>query len=81
MQSFGYPCRESCIGLGMNLVAGFYKLYLAQFADLQSCSQFSSDIGSETKITSLRVVNYNVWSSNVVLAPGVCVSSCFCWVL
>ena len=36
--------------LGMKLVAGFYKLYLAQFADLQSFSQFSSDIGSETKI-------------------------------
>jgi F-type H+-transporting ATPase subunit alpha len=35
---------------GMKLVAGSYKLHLAQFADLQSFSQFSSDIGSETKL-------------------------------
>ena len=34
---------------GMKLVAGSYKLELAQFAELQSFSQFASDLGEETK--------------------------------
>ena len=33
----------------MKLVAGFYKLELAQFIELQSFSQFVSDLGKETK--------------------------------
>lgn len=34
---------------GMKLVSGSYKLELAQFAELQSFSQFAADLGSETK--------------------------------
>lgn len=34
---------------GMKLVAGSYKLELAQFTELQSFSQFSSDLGEDTK--------------------------------
>ena len=34
---------------GMKLVAGSYKLELAQFIELQSFSQFVSDLGRETK--------------------------------
>jgi F-type H+-transporting ATPase subunit alpha len=34
---------------GMKLVAGSFKLELAQFVELQSFSQFSSDLGEETK--------------------------------
>lgn len=34
---------------GMKLVAGSYKLELAQFIELQSFSQFSADLGAETK--------------------------------
>lgn len=34
---------------GMKLVAGSYKLELAQFVELQSFSQFASDLGSDTK--------------------------------
>lgn len=34
---------------GMKLVAGTFKLELAQFVELQSFSQFTSDLGSETK--------------------------------
>lgn len=34
---------------GMKLVAGSYKLELAQFIELQSFSQFSADLGPETK--------------------------------
>jgi F-type H+-transporting ATPase subunit alpha len=34
---------------GMKLVAGSYKLELAQFAELQSFSQFASDLGEDTK--------------------------------
>lgn len=33
----------------MKLVAGFYKLELAQFIELQSFSQFVADLGQETK--------------------------------
>ena len=33
---------------GMKLVAGSFKLELAQFVELQSFSQFSSDLGDET---------------------------------
>jgi len=33
----------------MKLVAGFYKLELAQFVELQSFSQFVADLGKETK--------------------------------
>ena len=33
----------------MKLVAGSYKLELAQFAELQAFSQFASDLGEETK--------------------------------
>jgi F-type H+/Na+-transporting ATPase subunit alpha len=33
----------------MQLVAGFYKLELAQFIELQSFSQFVADLGKETK--------------------------------
>ena len=33
----------------MKLVAGFYKLELAQFIELQSFSQFVADLGEETK--------------------------------
>ena len=33
---------------GMKLVAGNYKLQLAQFIELQSFSQFASDLGKET---------------------------------
>ena len=33
----------------MKLVAGIFKLELAQFVELQSFSQFTSDLGSETK--------------------------------
>ena len=33
----------------MKLVAGFYKLELAQFIELQSFSQFVADLGKETK--------------------------------
>ena len=34
---------------GMKLVAGFYKLELAQFVELQAFSQFSADLGEESK--------------------------------
>ena len=34
---------------GMKLVAGSYKLELAQFAELQSFSQFAADLGEDTK--------------------------------
>lgn len=34
---------------GMKMVAGSYKLELAQFAELQSFSQFAADLGEETK--------------------------------
>jgi len=34
---------------GMRLVAGSYKLELAQFVELQSFSQFAADLGQETK--------------------------------
>merc|ERR1719336_3342788 len=34
---------------GMKLVAGSYKLELAQFVELQSFSQFAADLGDETK--------------------------------
>ena len=34
---------------GMKLVAGSYKLELAQYLELQAFSQFSADIGPETK--------------------------------
>jgi F-type H+-transporting ATPase subunit alpha len=34
---------------GMKLVAGSFKLELAQFIELQAFSQFSSDLGDETK--------------------------------
>jgi F-type H+-transporting ATPase subunit alpha len=34
---------------GMKLVGGSYKLELAQFAELQSFSQFAADLGTETK--------------------------------
>lgn len=34
---------------GMRLVAGSYKLELAQFVELQSFSQFAADLGEETK--------------------------------
>lgn len=34
---------------GMKLVAGSFKLELAQFVELQAFSQFSSDLGEETK--------------------------------
>jgi F-type H+-transporting ATPase subunit alpha len=34
---------------GMKLVSGSCKLELAQFSELQSFSQFSSDLGSDTK--------------------------------
>jgi F-type H+-transporting ATPase subunit alpha len=34
---------------GMKLVGGSYKLQLAQYAELQSFSQFSGDLGSDTK--------------------------------
>ena len=34
---------------GMKYVAGFYKLELAQFVELQSFSQFASDLGQESK--------------------------------
>jgi F-type H+-transporting ATPase subunit alpha len=34
---------------GMKLVAGSYKLELAQFVELQAFSQFASDLGAETK--------------------------------
>merc|ERR1712187_673879 len=34
---------------GMRLVSGSYKLQLAQFVELEAFSQFSSDLGSETK--------------------------------
>ena len=34
---------------GMKLVAGSYKLELAQFFELQSFSQFAADLGEETK--------------------------------
>ena len=34
---------------GMKLVGSSYKLELAQFSELQSFSQFSSDLGAETK--------------------------------
>jgi F-type H+-transporting ATPase subunit alpha len=34
---------------GMKLVSGSYKLELAQFAELQSFSQFASDLGEDTK--------------------------------
>ena len=33
----------------MKLVAGSYKLELAQFIELQSFSQFAADLGKETK--------------------------------
>lgn len=33
----------------IKLVGGFYKLELAQFIELQSFSQFTSDLGKETK--------------------------------
>ena len=33
----------------MKLVAGSYKLELAQFIELQSFSQFAADLGNETK--------------------------------
>jgi F-type H+-transporting ATPase subunit alpha len=34
---------------GMRLVSGSYKLELAQFVELEAFSQFSSDLGAETK--------------------------------
>lgn len=34
---------------GMKYVAGFYKLELAQFVELQAFSQFASDLGEESK--------------------------------
>merc|ERR1719219_1971658 len=34
---------------GMRLVSGTYKLELAQFVELEAFSQFSSDLGAETK--------------------------------
>lgn len=34
---------------GMKYVAGFYKLELAQFVELQSFSQFAADLGQESK--------------------------------
>jgi F-type H+-transporting ATPase subunit alpha len=34
---------------GMKIVAGSYKLELAQFVELQSFSQFAADLGDETK--------------------------------
>jgi len=33
----------------MKLVAGSYKLELAQYIELQSFSQFAADLGEETK--------------------------------
>lgn len=39
---------------GMKLVAGSYKLELAQFAELQSFSQFASDLGEDTKARLAR---------------------------
>jgi len=39
---------------GMKLVAGSYKLELAQFVELQSFSQFASDLGDETKYRLAR---------------------------
>jgi len=39
---------------GMKLVAGSYKLELAQFAELQSFSQFAADLGEDTKARLAR---------------------------
>jgi len=39
---------------GMRLVAGSYKLDLAQFAELQAFSQFASDLGEDTKARIAR---------------------------
>jgi F-type H+-transporting ATPase subunit alpha len=39
---------------GMKLVAGSYKLELAQFVELQSFSQFAADLGDETKYRLAR---------------------------
>jgi F-type H+-transporting ATPase subunit alpha len=39
---------------GMKLVAGSYKLELAQFVELQSFSQFAADLGEETKYRLAR---------------------------
>jgi F-type H+-transporting ATPase subunit alpha len=39
---------------GMRLVSGTYKLELAQYVELEAFSQFSSDLGSETKARLLR---------------------------
>jgi F-type H+-transporting ATPase subunit alpha len=38
----------------MKLVAGSYKLELAQFAELQSFSQFAADLGEDTKARLAR---------------------------
>ena len=35
---------------GMKVVAGFYKLELAQFVELQAFSQFAADLGEESKV-------------------------------
>merc|ERR1712060_110896 len=39
---------------GMRLVSGSYKLELAQFVELEAFSQFSSDLGAETKARLAR---------------------------
>ena len=39
---------------GMRLVLGSYKLELAQYVELQSFSQFASDLGDETKARLFR---------------------------
>ena len=41
---------------GMKYVAGFYKLELAQFVELQSFSQFAADLGQESKNRLTRQV-------------------------
>ena len=51
---------------GMKYVAGFYKLELAQFVELQSFSQFASDLGKESKnrlTKGLRLVEILIQSS------------------
>ena len=40
--------------IGMKVVSGSYKLVLAQYAELQSFSQFTSDLGEETNIKIMR---------------------------
>jgi F-type H+-transporting ATPase subunit alpha len=40
---------SACQWFGMKLIAGSYKLQLAQFIELQSFSQFAADLGEATK--------------------------------